>query len=157
MNKGPTLLDGDLPVSSLASCETGNGQPREEESAERESQGSQVRGSRLVETFSQLFLPLPPLAGVFGGTGEKRRCLRRSKRLGEKDRSVAWGLRRDRARTHHAQGKRAPLRRTCMPFGAHAFCGSAMPSLPVLPCVGINGTLGVAIIHLWPGFHRDFK
>lgn len=105
MNKGPTLLDGDLPVSSLASCEMGNGQSRKKESAERESQGASSKKCLPYIpnslTLSQLFLLLPPLAGVFGGTGEKRRCLRRSKSLAEKDRSVGWGLRRDRARTRH--------------------------------------------------------
>lgn len=31
VNKGPTLLDGDLPVSNLGSSVTGDGQLREEE------------------------------------------------------------------------------------------------------------------------------
>lgn len=36
MNKGPTLLDGDLPVSDLGLCGVGNGPPRWEGEIERD-------------------------------------------------------------------------------------------------------------------------
>lgn len=67
MNKGPTLLDGDLPVSDLGSCEVGNGQPRGRD---------EQTGARCLPWVPNSLSVFPVLAtfhrGIWENWGEKR-------------------------------------------------------------------------------------
>lgn len=89
VNKDPTLLDGDLPVSNLGSCEVEeNGHLREAEGAGRESQGTWSKiclNSKLVHYHVSIIPAITTFCtGLWEDLRGEKRCQLKTKPLGEK-------------------------------------------------------------------------